>query len=345
MERSEINSKMWKVSSSCPDRNVGIALLGEAPGENEAIKGEPFIGSAGRLLDGLLKVSGIDRSSCWVGNVFSERPPGNSVDFFFKKKGILKEEWQHELARLQDELTELAPNIVIAMGATALWAMTGLQGISKQRGTILESTLVPGLKVLPTYHPAFVLRQWQYRPTVGKDFMKALIESKSSTIIRPERELWIRPTLEDLYEFDRYMQVKRVAADIETSYPFTTLRQILCVGFAPSPSMAIVVPFVDKTKKNWSYWETLDEECEALEWCAKHLTSAKAKIGQNFLYDVQWLDKMFGIKVRGRIDDTMFMAHALQPELEKSLGYLSSMYTNEASFKTMVSFTKNKGDS
>lgn len=320
-----------------------IAIVGEAPGENEAIVGKPFIGASGKLLDGLLRIAGIDRSMCFIGNVFEARPPNNDVSFFFAKKGVVKEEWKPEIARLKRELEVARPNIVIALGATALWALTNLEGISKYRGTVVLSSLVTDrtLKILPSFHPAYVMRQWQSRPTVGKDLIKARIESLTPDLVRPAREIWIRPTLADLAEFDRkHMNgAAEIAADIENAYP-SKMRQITCIGFAPSKEVALVVPFVDRTRKSWSYWDTAEEEAQALEWCLKWLTSPVTKVMQNGMFDTQWIERMWRTKVQGFTEDTMIMSHALQPELEKGLGYLASVYTNEVSWKNMVSWKK-----
>jgi len=131
-----------------------------------------------------------------------------------------------------------------------------------------------------------------------------------------------------------------LCVDIETD-PWTT-KQILCIGFAPTPQQAIVVPFMDKTKPDWNYWGSLEEEFEAYQWCRHHIEN-NVLIGQNFLYDLQWLDRKFAIRAIPELcEDTMLMHHAMQPELEKGLGYLASTYTNEAAFKNMVSWKQNK---
>lgn len=341
--QSKINPKLKVVEAVWPKGKFnGIALVGEAPGENEAIAGSPFIGSSGRLLDSLLLSAGISRAECFVTNVFSERPPENDVTYFFDKPGVVKDEWKYELTRLKSELESIRPSVIVALGATAMWALTGLIGISKFRGTAMLSTLVPGVKVLPTYHPAYVMRQWQARPTVGRDLLKARIESQTSTLTRPVREVWIRPSLADLAEFERLYMPKGattgehpLSTDLETD-PWV-MKQVLCIGFAPSPDVAICVPFVDKTKKGWSYWPTLEEEVAALNWCLKFIENpAITKLGQNFMYDMQWLDRKLRAKARGPVEDTMIMHHALEPELEKGLAFLSSVYTNEQSWKTMI---------
>ncbi len=341
--QSRINPNLKLVEAEWPEHSCGIAFVGEAGGENEALEGRPFVGSSGQLLRDLASVAGIDMDQCLITNVFNERPPGNDLMFFFEKKGKIKEEWVWQLERLADELEKFDPVITVAVGATALWALTGMEGITKYRGTILPSFNRKRLsKVLPVFHPAYVMRgNWQHRLTLGKDLIKAKIESGYRELVRPKRELWIRPHLEDLYEFERlHMQeCTLLSADIETD-PWIS-KQLLCIGFAPDESHAIVVPFVDRTKKGWSYWDTKEEEYEAYEWCRRHLEGPIMKLGQNFNYDKQWLWKKFLIWISEN-EDTMLMHHAMQPELEKSLGYMSSTYTNEAAFKMMVNWSAQK---
>ena len=208
----------------------------------------------------------------------------------------------------------------------------------------MPSTLVEGLKVVATFHPAYVMRQWSVRPTVGADLLKARLESEYPEVRRPSREVWIKPTVEDLYEFERlYMQdVKVLAYDIETD-PWDT-KLLRCVGIAPDPYHAIVLPFFDKEHPGWSYWPTLEDELKAWLWLKGWLERTDvAKLAHNCMYDIQWLARD-GIKVKGKLLDTMLMHHALQPELPKALGGLASIYTNEGAWKNLVDFRQNKKD-
>lgn len=336
-------------------RPIKIVLVGEAPGETEALEGRPFVGPAGRVLDKLLETAGINRAECLVTNVFTTRPPENNVGWFFakakakdaevetgypsfSKHGFLRKEWAGELARLKAELEEAKPNIVVALGATALWALAGEDKISKYRGTVIASTLVPGLKVLPTFHPAYIMRQWDSRPLVGADLLKVQREAEYPDIRRLTREIWIEPSWGDIVEFDRkYLQNNEVLTyDIETD-PWNIM-QILCIGLAPNPEVAIVIPFVDHRKPGWSYWENADTEKKVWRWLRGKLADPRPKkLAQNGMYDIQWLAH-YGLQVRGETEDTMLLHHSLQPELPKGLDVLGSMYTNEAPWKQMVSF-------
>lgn len=330
-----------------------IALVGEAFGEEEAKVGKPFIGKSGRLLDELLASAGIRRSECFITNCFNIRPDSNDIDKFFgsKTEGVgvprvagkyLRPQYSHEIERMRKEINDLKPNIVIALGATAAWGCTNkTTKISEIRGTLIWSDIL-NCKVLPTFHPAAVLRQWNYKPTVILDLMKAERESKFKELIYVERELWIEPSLEDLYEFDRKFiaECTQLSVDIETPSG-----QIDCVAFAPSEKIAICVPFVDRTKPDNSYWPSEAQEVAAWTYVKKWLLHPSAKIGQNFLYDIQWLWRKMGLKVHNFRHDTMLKHHALFPELPKSLGFLGSIYCNERAWKLLGKYrTEDKRD-
>jgi DNA polymerase I-like protein with 3'-5' exonuclease and polymerase domains len=107
------------------------------------------------------------------------------------------------------------------------------------------------------------------------------------------------------------------------------------IGFAPRTDLAIVIPFYDMRKEGYVHWSTPEEEREAWRWVKRYCLSPSAKVLQNGLYDLHFLWRRYGITVRNPRHDTMLLHHALQPESEKGLGFLGSVYTNEASWKLM----------
>lgn len=279
-------------------------------------------------------------------NVFAQHPPGNHIEFFcgpraegipgypaLTKAKYCRKEFVHELERLGDELADLDPNLVVALGNTPLWALCGTTGVSKLRGTTRLSThTATGFKVLSTYHPAAVLRQWELRPTTVIDLSKAKRESAFPEIRRPEREIWIDPTLEDLEIFyaAHIVGCKILGVDVETSGS-----QITRVGFAPSKGIAIVIPFHDQRRKGRSYWASADDESKAWSFVRRVLGDRSIrKVFQNGLYDIAFFWRSIGIPTLGATDDTMLLHHALQPESLKGLGFLGSIYTDETSWKS-----------
>ncbi len=324
-----------------------IAIVGEAWGEHEERARAPFVGPSGYELTRMLDEAGIHRANCFLTNVFNLRPkPTNDIENLCTKEKVgsglpplkagkyLQAQYLPELHRLMQELRNLKPNLAILLGNTAAWALLHNSGISKIRGTITESSAIRGLKVLPTYHPAAILRQWDLRAVTVLDLAKAKRESEFPEIRRPQRTVYIDPTLEDLeWYYDRYLlPATAIAADIETASD-----QITCIGFAPDAETALVIPFVDPRKPLASFWPTPEQEKAAWNFVRRVLTLPCRKTFQNGLYDVHFLWRSYGLAVTNWEDDTMLLHHALQPESEKGLAFLGSVYTNEASWKLMRS--------
>lgn len=281
-------------------------------------------------------------------NVFNLHPPGNRLEHFCgtKAQGIpgwpqlltskyVRREFERELERLGDEILAIDPNLIVCLGNTALWALAGRTGITKLRGTtLLSSHCVSGFKLLATYHPAAVLRQWELRPTTLADLMKASREAAFPEIRRPHREIWIEPSIEDIERFIKeYIETSTeiLSVDIESSG-----NRITQIGFAPSSRVGIVIPFDDSRTKDGSYWHTkeLERRCWSLVRDVLENPSIK-KLFQNGAFDVAFIWRSTGIKVIGAEEDTMLLQHALQPESLKGLGYLGSIYSDEGAWKGM----------
>ncbi len=329
-----------------------IAIVGEAWGEAEAEARAPFVGTSGWALNQMLDEAGIHRADCFLTNVFNLRPPGgNDIANLCtdKANGVaelgpvtlgkyLDHRYLPELDRLRSELIELKPNIVLALGNTAAWAILGSSGISRIRGTVTTGGRLgyERQKVLPTFHPAAVLRDWSLRPVTVLDLAKAKRESAFPEIRRPERIVYIEPSLEDLeWYYEKHIVTARsLSFDIETAG-----EQITCIGFGPDKTTALCVPFRDIRQTSGShvgsYWPTPEAEILAWRFVRRVLRLPMPKYGQNTLYDINFLWTRYGLEVVNYEDDTMLLHHALQPESLKGLGFLGSVYTNESSWKLL----------
>jgi uracil-DNA glycosylase len=315
-----------------------------------------------------------------VTNVFNEQPLGNNLGHFFGYESVtpmpgwkanrteggshLKAEYFHHVKRLWKELDDLKPNLVIALGNAACWALLGQTKITALRGTVSwTKTELNGLelKVLPSFHPASVLRPTgrAMRPTVIADWTKAAREVKFNEIRRPERFITIpAPNQSGIDEIREWLQrpAWRYGNDIET-----IRGQISIIGFAREISDALVVPFRDCHSKDGkiidvgkiahgigfeggiNFWPSTELEVEAWKLVIQGEESLVDKIGQNFLYDMSYMIRM-GIKPKQVREDTMLWHHALYPEQPKSLGYLGSLYSNDISWKLMSREDSNKRD-
>ena len=137
-----------------------LCLIGEGPGATEDELGRPFVGRAGELLDKILQAAGFRREDVYISNVVLCRPPGNRTP----------EDEEIAACRpyLQRRLELIDPAIVVLLGATPLRAMVDAKArITQERGRWYR---IQGRWVLPTYHPAFLLRNPGKKKEAWEDF-------------------------------------------------------------------------------------------------------------------------------------------------------------------------------
>jgi uracil-DNA glycosylase len=308
----------------------------------------------------------LEEHSVLLTNVFALRPQGNNLGALCASKGELpadyalphvrtenpryvRTEFLPHLQRLESEIRRSAPNLVLTLGGTATWALCSTSAIGSVRGAVALSRIpsVVGLaparipsdgeregdfKVLPCYHPAAVLRQWSWRPIVLADLLKGRREREFPEIRRPARTVISDPTISEVESWTAETlmagRYRLLSPDIETMNG-----QIRCIGFARSASESLVIPFI-RDLSGASYWTTQDEEMRAWYCVKRLLESPIPKLGQNFLFDLQYLARM-GLHVNNVLHDTMLLHHTLFPELQKGLGFLASIYCNEMAHKLL----------
>lgn len=142
----------------------GLCFVGEGPGADEDAQGVPFVGKAGQLLDRMIEAMGFTRDEVYVCNIVKCRPPKN------------RKPEPDEMASCSPFLTEqlelIEPKVIVAMGATAVQGLLGLGGIMRLRGTWkLYKGKVP---VMPTFHPAYLLRTPEAKREVWQDLQEVL---------------------------------------------------------------------------------------------------------------------------------------------------------------------------
>ncbi|MBE0465899.1 MAG: uracil-DNA glycosylase [Candidatus Desulforudis sp.] len=137
-----------------------LMLIGEGPGAEEDRLGRPFVGPAGQLLDKILAAAGITRPEVYIANVVKCRPPGNRVP--------TREEAAACLPWLRKQFSLIAPPLVVILGSTALKNLIDPQAsITAWRG----QWIVRGrTRLMPTYHPAALLRDPSKKRDVWRDF-------------------------------------------------------------------------------------------------------------------------------------------------------------------------------
>ncbi len=146
-----------------------LVLIGEAPGREEDLQGRPFVGKAGRFLDGALREVGIDRSAVFITSVVKCRPPENRTPH---KAEIETCTGVH----LQRQLAAIEPDVVCLLGATAVRAMLGNVRFREARGTMIA---VGERRYLPTYHPAAAARNPAWARAFQRDLSKLAKKASS----------------------------------------------------------------------------------------------------------------------------------------------------------------------
>lgn len=305
-----------------------ITIVGEAPGDTEERMGVPFVGQAGRLLNDELSNVGIVRQLCYVTNVVKERPPGNRIEHFitFTKKGVIETEAFSRYKRmLKDELATVPSNVIIAAGKVALYALTGKADIMNQRGSPLESTLLPGRKVIPIIHPAAALRQYILKYYIRLDLKKAKRLSATPDLVEDARNYILRPTTADCWRYlDSISDARPVGFDIETSHG-----QVSCISFSTDENSAISIPFYEGNDPYFS----IQDEGKVWRRIANILEDDQiTKVAHNSVFDASFLLKKFGIRTNN-LHDTMVMQAILYPDFPKSLAFVTSVYTDIPYYK------------
>lgn len=324
-------------SGPCP---APIAVIGEAPGREEEASGTPFIGASGRLLTDALHGAGISRSSCFISNVCRVRPPDNDISLWLsenkKPPSPLWEQrdglWIHPhvsdgLKQLEDELAKCQPKLIVALGNTPLWALTGNRGILKWRGSRLWSDRFQ-CHVLPTIHPAAVLRQLSQQVMLHVDLKRAVAIYEGRQVPL-DYNFAVAPSYEmALYRIgELYRMADRgkcaISCDIETRRGY-----MACLGYAWTTTDAICIPFLKDSSFNPFYWSK-EQEAELRYHAACLFQHPNITwIGQNFLYDCQYFHRE-GMGYPPNVFDTMIGHHSLFSNMRKGLDFLSSFYAHD----------------
>ncbi|MGI5840103.1 MAG: uracil-DNA glycosylase [bacterium] len=151
-----------------------LLFVGEGPGEMEDRLGRPFVGKAGQLLDKILAAAGFERDAVYITNVVKCRPPANRLP--------LPDEVAACLPLLKQQIGIINPDIVVCLGALATQTLLDPKArITKVRGRLVEKG---GRKILPTFHPAALLRDESKKRPVWEDFK--LLRTLAAAL--PDRE-------------------------------------------------------------------------------------------------------------------------------------------------------------
>ena len=290
-------------------------LIGEALGQEEVYQKRPFVGGAGRTLNYLLGRSGVYRSRLAVTNAVRCRPPQNRTPIPNEIEECMRR--HHTL----DELPRF--NLIVPLGNTALYAITGRDKISKWRGSIFTVSLgVPPrpCKVLPTFHPAALMRQQELIPICIADFQKIPQEEWTPEYMSPKQ----------VYELDShsghvhtYLDAEAFSFDVETN-----------MALDPSPT-SITVLGLCKEEGTAHVTSKLHTDPLIRGKVVELFAGPSLKIGHNISFDIRHMEAN-GVPVAKPWFDTMIAHHLVLSDVPNDLAFASSLYTRIPYWKDMI---------
>lgn len=309
-----------------------VMFVGEAPSYVEVEKLETLVGPSGRELARLCVDVGYNVANAWKTNVCKFMVPpnpkrGKKIPFHVRARNV-GIDINQQLEELQNEINSIQPNVVIALGGTALWALTGKTSITNYRGSILSGM---GRKCIPTFHPAHLLhtevgefKGYWNRQLMLFDLKRALEESSHPEINLPSRNLQVCRNSAQLYDFiQRYKNHTKPAVDIEARGSAIPV----CIGLAFTPYEGLTVPLWPNEVVSIPQADMVSMWIMLAEFLARHDI-----VGQNFKYDQDKIARL-GFIIRSLASDTMLKGFAINPELPKRLAFFQSIYTREPFYK------------
>jgi uracil-DNA glycosylase family 4 len=329
------------------ERKTRFVILGEAPGYTEEKVGVPFVGASGKMLNKLLHENDLDRRDAHVSNVLLCRP--THEDQFERARACCAPRLFKELEALPKE----AP--IIAMGKEAAKATLGIGGILRSRGFIwkapaldpkVKATLknrvaakakkekdkkakraartkllrdkIAGRIVLPTIHPAFVLRSqiWQAVLEVDVERIAKFIKNDNHIALEDRKPFVVVSTARELRKLGKKLG-RYVACDIETVGLRFDEAEIRCVGIGDKKLTIVAFPWKEKMKR-----------------VLTRIFRTRIAVGHNFIcFDAPVL-RHNGVQIDPeKIEDTMIASHAFASHLPKSLLHVGSVFCNLSPWK------------
>ena len=237
-----------------------------------------------------------------------------------------------KLMNMEDEIKEgierlksLRVNCVFMHGTEVLWCLTGQSSIKNYRGYVMETRL--GIKGIASHDLQTVQRDYSLLPIFIADLHKAMAVSRYAELRRPRRTVYVAESVEDCWDWSRDHVSDVLCLDVETE-----ANQINSISFSHTPQESLVLTIFEGRKEYWSP----EEEVKLWLFIRHMVERCKVLVGQNITYDLAHLAR-HGIIPRCRVEDTMLMHHALQPEMDKGLGFLASLHAhpNEMPWKNM----------
>lgn len=330
-------------------------IVGEAWGENERQRNLPFVGSSGKELETMLAEAGIDPNTCLFTNLVNEKPAANDMKGFLHpnargEKGLFSDGIRPAdrlltgLQRLDQQIEAVRPQIIIALGNWPMWYLTGKGNVKTDRGYKLPTGIdtwrgsqlflrpspfrtLEGIPVLPTYHPAAILRNFSWRKITVHDFtrVETFLEGGSwKDLGELERFNIVMPSPDELGNFiNSWIEQPEVpiVCDLETKSS-----RIHIVGLTRDGKTNIAIPFFHITANGFRPTYSPLHFKQIYLHLHRLFTAPGLRFrGQNWIYDIQFIIKFFFVSPQCDWD-SMVAQHVAFPALRKALDYQASMY-------------------
>jgi len=310
-------------------KNAKYVFVGDCPPQGEFSSNKLFSSSYYNTLNTLLMKAGIRRDDCYFTYLFKERPFNGDLSPYIrisKHKIYESEQFRNAQAALKEELADTTANVLVPVGKEALYALTGKDNELNWRGSVIESTLLPGRKTISILHPETVTKKYIYQRLVLMDLNKINKNSSFPEVNLKSRVYKLAPTF---YEVMGYLKecesLPEIAFDIEIAN-----FELSCFSIAKTPYEVMSIPLID----NKGEYFNIDREKEILLQFAKLLENPNQRhIGQNIIFDAFFLYDKYGIRTTN-LEDSMIAQAICYPDYPKDLGFLTSLYTDLPYYKS-----------
>lgn len=321
-------------------RDAKCVLILDQPDRYEIKSRRLFSGRDAQNFIKCMHRAAIPTNEMYVTAVIKDQDEALKTDISWSKKSgvTITQRAKKYIEYLRWELEKLEADTYCVCGNAALYALTGRWGIHNWRGSIIDSTLIPGKKVVATLMP------WNIRINGVNSFLieadlKTYKEIISGTYIPTQRDLMIRPSFRDAIDFLRYckdegLNGKIIAYDIEVNNYHEAeqkaglIPQVSCISFSVN-MRSMCIPFLESTGDYFPDYQ------EADIWYEIGLILEDRriqKLGQNVIFDCHFLLRTYGIKARN-LHDTMIAQQTLLTELPKGLDLITSLWTDHPYYK------------
>jgi uracil-DNA glycosylase family 4 len=285
--------KEYKHALGSGPKVSSLAIVGEAPGAQEVAAGVPFTGRSGKLLDSVLRYHNINREEVWVTNVCLCRPPDNAIPPTAAIKACLP--------RLVAELQSKQPSTVLALGNTAAKTLLDTRtGITELRTeTDARSPNLPGVRIIPTFHPAAALRQPDFFPSIVADIGKV---NRAKLVWEHTKFKVVDNTQDAIATLRKQMEFSHPTIALDVELGMNDMKRIdskrpdwLCIGISHRPGGSVV------------YTKNVVEDPAFQRKLQEALTSTLKRWSyQNGKFDIQHL---WAFAPEARVDEDTMLLH------------------------------------